>query len=124
MKKLKIVCFLVLITIMVLNICSINVFGAENSPIENPDYWAPSVQENEILNEKMGSILGVIQVVGVVISVIVLMILGLKYMLGSAEERAANKHDMVPYLVGAMMVFSVTTIPNLVYTITESFFIQ
>lgn len=123
MKKLKIVCFLVLITIIVLNICSTNVFATEISPIENPDYWAPSVQVNEELNEKVGSILGVVQALGVVISVIVLMILGLKYMLGSAEERAVNKQDMIPYLVGAMMVFSVTTIPNLVYTITESFFI-
>ena len=124
MKKLKLVCFLVLITIIVLNICSTIVLGSDNSPVENPDYWAPSVQGDAVLNEKVGVILGAIQVFGVVISIIVLMITGLKYMLGSAEEKAVNKQDMIPYLVGAMMVFSVTTIPNLVYTITESFFIQ
>lgn len=61
------------------------------------------------------NIMGVIQVAGVVIAVIVLMILGIKYMMGSAEEKAEYKKTMIPYLVGAILIFAATTIANVVY---------
>ena len=124
MKKIKIVYLLLLITIVVINITSINVFAVSNSPVENPDYWVPSVKGDAALNEKIGGILGFIQVLGIAISIIVLMIMGIKYMMGSAEEKAANKSAVIPYLVGAVMVFAVTTIPNFIYVITESFFAE
>ena len=61
------------------------------------------------------NIMGVIQVAGVVIAVIVLMILGIKYMMGSAEEKAEYKKTMIPYLVGAILIFAATTIANVLY---------
>ena len=61
------------------------------------------------------NIMGVIQVLGVVIAVIVLMVLGIKYMMGSAEEKAEYKKTMIPYLVGAILIFAASTIANVVY---------
>ena len=61
-------------------------------------------------------IVGVIQTVGIVTSVIVLAILGIKYMIGSAEEKAEYKKTMLPYLIGAILVFATS---NLVYIIYE-----
>lgn len=58
----------------------------------------------------------VITTIGVVASVVVLIILGIKYMLGSAEEKAQYKKSMMPYLVGSFVVFSASTIANLIYT--------
>ena len=66
--------------------------------------------------QKFGqNIMGVIQVVGVVIAVIILMVLGIKYMMGSAEEKAEYKKTMIPYLVGAILIFSASTIANVIY---------
>lgn len=62
-----------------------------------------------------GKVMGVIQVAGVVIAVIVIMILGIKYMMGSAEEKADYKKTMIPYLVGAILIFAGSTIANVVY---------
>ena len=59
--------------------------------------------------------MGVLQVVGVVLSVAILMVLGIKYMMGSAEEKAEYKKTMIPYLVGAILIFASTTIANVVY---------
>ena len=42
-------------------------------------------------------IIGVITTVGVVVAVIILLILGIKYMLGSASEKAEYKKTMIPY---------------------------
>ena len=60
------------------------------------------------------NIMGVINVAGVVIAVIVLMILGIKYMMGSAEEKAEYKKTMIPYLVGAILIFAASTIANVI----------
>ena len=60
------------------------------------------------------SIIGTITVVASIISVIALIILGIKYMLGSVEERAEYKKVLWPYFVGAIMVFGITNIINLV----------
>ena len=61
------------------------------------------------------NIMGVIQVVGVVLAVIILMVIGIKYMMGSAEEKAEYKKTMILYIVGAVLIFSASTIANVIY---------
>lgn len=46
--------------------------------------------------------------VGIVASIIIIAVLGIKYMLGSLEEKAEFKKDMIPYLIGACLLFGVT----------------
>lgn len=41
-------------------------------------------------------------------------------MVGSAEEKAEYKKTMIPYLVGAILIFASTTIVNVVYNIANS----
>ncbi len=65
---------------------------------------------------KVGNkIMGILQVVGVLIAVIILMVLGIKYMMGSAEEKAEYKKTMIPYIVGAILIFAAATIANAIY---------
>ena len=65
-------------------------------------------------------IMGVIQAVAIVIAVLVLMVLGIKYMMGSAEEKAEYKKTFIPYIVGAVLVFAAGTIANMVYNFALS----
>ena len=55
------------------------------------------------------------QTVGVVLSVVVLMIIGIKYMMGSAEEKAEYKKTMIPYIVGAALIFAASIFANVIY---------
>lgn len=48
--------------------------------------------------------------IGTITSVLALIIIGIKYMVGSVEEKAEYKKTMKPYLIGAVMVFSITNI--------------
>ena len=64
-------------------------------------------------------ILGIIQTVGTIIAVGVLMVLGIKYMMGSAEEKASYKKTMIPYIVGAILIFAATNIAKMVYNFTS-----
>ena len=67
------------------------------------------------------TIVTIMQTVGIVVAVVVLLILGIKYMMGSAEEKAEYKKTMIPYLVGAILIFASTTIVNVVYNIANGF---
>ena len=71
--------------------------------------------ETNKLAEVGGKIVGILQVLGMVIAIVVLLILGIKYMTGSAEEKAEYKKTMVPYAVGAVIVFVATTLVNVIY---------
>ena len=69
---------------------------------------------NEI-SEFGSNIMGVLQTIGVVVAVVILMVLGIKYMMGSAEEKAEYKKTFIPYIVGAVLIFAASTIANVVY---------
>lgn len=66
-------------------------------------------------------IIGVITTVGVVVAVVVLLILGIKYMMGSASEKAEYKKTMIPYLVGAILIFGASAITRVVVSLGTSF---
>lgn len=64
-------------------------------------------------------VVAIVQTVGIVVAVVVLLVLGIKYMMGSAEEKAEYKKTMIPYLVGAVLIFAATTIVNVVYNMAN-----
>lgn len=58
---------------------------------------------------------GIIKVAGIILSVGCLMILGIKYMMGSAEEKAEYKKTFIPYLVGAVLLFAASAFAGKLY---------
>ena len=70
--------------------------------------------------ESVGSrVLTTISNVGIVLSVVMLAIIGLKYMIGSAEERAEYKKTLFPYIIGAFLIFGASTVAKIVKTVGE-----
>lgn len=86
-----------------------------SNPIVNPDEYAPGQPKSEKIKGIIGPILGAINNVGVVISIIALMLIGVKYMLGSVEEKANYKQTLWPYIIGIFVLFMGSTIPNIIY---------
>lgn len=87
-------------------------------PVDNPSAYRPDKRDENAdtkLENKVEDILGYISIIGVVVSVITIMIVGIKYMIGSIEEKAEYKKTMIPYLVGAILVFAAVPIANMVY---------
>lgn len=66
-----------------------------------------------------GQLLGIFQTVGAVVAVIILLVLGIKYMMGSAEEKADYKKSMIPYVIGAIIIFGAPAIANMVYQLAS-----
>jgi len=67
-----------------------------------------------------GKIIGIIQVGGSVLAVAVLVVLGIKYMMGSTEEKAEYKKTLIPYLVGAILIFAASQVSGIVYNIAQN----
>ena len=109
-KTLKVI---TIVSTVVLMLCICTLSFAAASPAElkgkiNTDGTAE-------IDNFGGRIMGILQVGGIVIAVVVLMVLGIKYMMGSAEEKAEYKKTMIPYVIGAILLFAATTIANMVY---------
>ena len=106
-KTLSKILVFAVITLMIATICG-NVFAATNPS-------GVSITPTGAFDSFGGKIIGGIQAIGTIVSVGILIVLGIKYMMGSAEEKAEYKKTMIPYLVGAILVFAASTIANFVY---------
>lgn len=67
-----------------------------------------------------GNIVDIITTIGIIVAVIVLLILGIKYMMGSASEKAEYKKTMIPYLVGAVLIFGACAIAKAIVSVSAS----
>ena len=67
-----------------------------------------------------GQIIGIVTTIGSVVAVLVLVVLGVKYMMGSAEEKAEYKKTLMPYVIGAVLVFAASTIAHVIFTFSQN----
>lgn len=85
-KKLVKILSIILMVVMISSI-SLNVLALTPGEIIGAD----SVTGETEISGVGKSIVGILQTVGIVLSVVILIILGIKYMMGSAEEKADYK---------------------------------
>lgn len=111
-KFIKIVSILLMV-MMVISI-SVSSFAASGAGVE-PSALSGTAPQDKSIKNVGNKIIGVLQTVGVVISVIVLIVLGIKYMMGSAEEKAEYKKTMMPYVIGAALIFAASALAQVIY---------
>ncbi len=64
-------------------------------------------------------ILGLFEIVTVAVGIIMLMVLGIKYMSSAPNDKAEIKKHAVVYIVGACMAFGATGITSIIKTFVE-----
>lgn len=130
MNKKRILIKLLIVLIIVLNI-NICVYGSENSYNANRTVNSLATPESDILQtgkdwiEKgkssdslpkradwlsMNSLVNMLWGAGVIVAIAGGMILGIKYMLASADEKANIKESMKPYLIGTILILGALSI--------------
>lgn len=121
-KNIRIVKFIFIILIVVLQLFVITHNVYADGPI-NPAQYNPglagSATGSDKIKDMANVIIGAIQIIGTVLSVAVLGILGIKYMIGSVEEKAEYKKTLMPYVIGAIMIFGITNLLAIVVTIAN-----
>ena len=90
-------------------------------PITNPDAYKPKEDAGKTtkLVNIANDLIGAMRTLGVIVAVIMLIIMGYKYMIGSVSEKADYKKSMIPYLIGAIMLFTIPTLVGIVFDLIK-----
>lgn len=81
--------------------------------------YKPKPQQNTKMNSIVGTILGALQIIGGFAIVLGIAVVGFQILLGSANDKADGKGKAIGFIIGAIMLFSITTIAKLVISAVE-----
>ena len=123
MKNYKVLNLIILMIIIFAGIIfSYNISYAEELPLGDlNEYVREPTTSPDKFHEKVNNFITVIHVVGSIASVVALIIIGIRYMYSSVEEKAEYKKTMLGYIIGCALVFSIVNILGVVYDVATSF---
>ena len=73
------------------------------------------VMTDKTIDKAGKNFITILQAIGVVLSVVILIVVGIKYMLGSAEQKSEYKKTLVPYIIGAALIFAASIFAQAIY---------
>ena len=117
MKKTAKILSTILMVVAMLSMVSTSVLAAGGSPLTPGGVMnqADYNMSDTGLVQKAGKVIGMIRNISVIAAVIIIMILGVKYMLGSVEEKAEYKKSFMPLIIGIVCVVAATTIASFIF---------
>lgn len=117
-KTIKVIYVLCLVIILIL--CFQNIV-LSNGPTTADAISSMGGMSNNELNDDTGklsqianSVIGLIQVAGTGISMVMVTILGIKYILASPSDKADVKKQIIPLVVGAVILFASVNLVSIV----------
>lgn len=114
-KTMKIVSILLMIMMLTFTLSTVVMAGSAVTDVLD-DMGKIDTSKAEGVSKIGGEIASILTTVGIVVAVIVLLILGIKYMMGSASEKAEYKKTMIPYLIGAVLVLGASSIVKILFS--------
>lgn len=121
MKKTMKILTVLLVAVMLISLTT-SVFAAGTainpSDLEGKIDYGDGTATDDLM-AKAGKIMGMIRNISVIAAVIIIMILGVKYMLGSVEEKADYKKSFVPLIIGIILVVAATSIATFIFGLMD-----
>ena len=118
-KTMKIVSILMMAIMLVM--VATPVFAKVNvtDAIQNVDdaIDKPESEATSNVTATFGKVIGALQWIGAIAGILIVAIFGIKYMMGSLEEKAEYKKTMIPFIVGAVVLFAAPQIAKLIFNI-------
>ena len=116
----KVLSVLVLMAIIVSMASTIVLADGEVTPKDITKAGADASITTGTIDKAGKNIVSILQAVGVVLSVVMLIVIGIKYMMGSAEEKAEYKKTLLPYIIGAVFIFAASTIASVIFNFANT----
>ena len=85
------------------------------------DEWKPvnmDISKDEF-NNRTKVVVAAIRGIGIVVAIISLMVIGIKQMTASVEEKSIIKQAMPGYILGVILVVSITFLPTIIYNFMQ-----
>ena len=118
-KKTSKILVIMMISLILISTVSTFVFAGTDFDPKNTVDPGKGNTDTTALTDLGNKVANILTTAGSIISVIVLIILGIKYMMGSAEEKAEYKKTLLPYIIGAALIFSASTIASVIFNFAK-----
>lgn len=120
-KKTAQIINIVMIVLVLLTIVSNVAFAAAGSSYLDPKTITANNDGGLAVKSQSiaGSILGVAQVIGISVAIIMLIVLAIKYISAAPNDKAEIKKHAVIYIVGAIVLFGASGLLGLIRTWVE-----
>lgn len=93
--------------------------GADDFIQDGVNDTNPTIDENNLV-EMSDMLYNAFLIIGIIIVVIIGLVIGIKFMTGSASEKADVKKTLIPYIAGCVVIFGAFTIWKLVVDLLSS----
>ncbi len=110
-KKLLHIVFIIFIILCIFCILSNCIFtnAADMKDIYNYNY-----EESKPINDRAGQMLWIVTAIGISTGVIMIAIIGFKYIVSSPEGKADLKKQLILYCIGAFLLMSGSTLVGII----------
>ena len=119
----------IIIILMIFLVCSMSiskVYATQSTKWSNNgiEWWEPEknidVGQDEF-EKKANIVTTAIRNVGIVVAILALMIIGFREMTASVEEKSNLKNALPGYLLGILLVITVSVLPSIIYNVAKNF---
>lgn len=115
MKKLMKITSILLMAIMLITV-STTCFGTTVGGVTIPEGTAG---DTTTIAQKAANIVATLRNIAAIAAVVIIAILGIKYMLGSVEERAEYKKSFMPLIIGIIVVTLALQIAAMLFDVAK-----
>ncbi len=122
MLSILLIAILVIASVFTIVIAGEQSFTANNvSPRKMYDNAKDSTGASSAANTIIGTIITVVQVIGVGVAIIMLIVLAIKYISAAPGDKAEIKKHAVVYVVGAIVLFAASGILGIIKNLSKAF---
>ena len=118
MKRCIVITIVTLLMLMLVSSFICETQAVDLEAIDPEQVIQPSGEDNHSTDElvNIGNIIvNVVRTFGQAISVVILAIVGIRYIMGSIEEKAEYKQTMWVYIVAAILIFGGSTLTQIIF---------
>ncbi|MCI9366086.1 MAG: hypothetical protein HFJ54_06010 [Clostridia bacterium] len=120
MKKYIIIVITICLLMLILSVNTYQVQAVGLDKLGDSNSYIKDNGDNSKVVDIGNVIVGVVRTVGESIAVVMLAVIGIKYVMGSVEEKAEYKQTMWPYILGAALIFAGSALTNIIYELLNS----
>ena len=83
------------------------------------DWVKPSTGDISQMQHLGNRIIGILQFIAIIVAIAVLLFVGIKFLLASPSEKAGIKGMLIPYVIGAIIIFAAVPILEIIESFTK-----
>ena len=108
MKKVLAILMIALLIVSISSVC------LASGLLDPSSIQGESSNASDSLQDISGIILGIVQVIGIAVAVIMLVVLAIKYLSAAPSEKADIKKSAFVYVIGALLLFGGVALLNII----------